>query len=50
MYGSELPKIKARVHNLLEIIPRQALHAKTIGFYHPVKKEKMFLIPNFRMI
>ena len=42
VYGSELPKIKARVHNLLEIIPRQALHAKTIGFYHPVKKEKMF--------
>lgn len=42
VYGSELPKIKARVHNLLEIIERQALHAKTIGFYHPVKKEKMF--------
>lgn len=42
VYGSELPKIKARVHNLLEIIQRQALHAKTIGFYHPVKKEKMF--------
>lgn len=42
VYGSELTKIKARVHNLLEIIPRQALHAKTIGFYHPVKKEKMF--------
>lgn len=42
VYGSELTKIKARVHNLLEIIERQALHAKTIGFYHPVKKEKMF--------
>jgi len=21
---------------------RQALHAKTIGFFHPAKKEKMF--------
>lgn len=42
VYGSELPKIKARVQNLLEIMPRQALHAKTVGFYHPVKKEKMF--------
>ena len=42
VYGSELPKIKARVQNLLEIMPRQALHAKTVGFYHPHKKEKMF--------
>jgi len=23
-------------------MPRQALHAKTVGFYHPTKKEKMF--------
>lgn len=42
VYGSERPKIKARVQNLLEVMPRQALHAKTVGFYHPVKKEKMF--------
>jgi 23S rRNA pseudouridine1911/1915/1917 synthase len=42
IYGSELPKIKARVQNLLEIMPRQALHAKTVGFYHPEKKKKMF--------
>ncbi|MCF8241005.1 MAG: RluA family pseudouridine synthase [Melioribacteraceae bacterium] len=41
IYGSNLPKIKSRVNNLLEIIPRQALHAKTIGFYHPHKKEVM---------
>lgn len=42
VYGSELPKIKARVQNLLEIMLRQALHAKTVGFFHPAKKEKMF--------
>ena len=42
IYGSERPKIKARVQNLLEIMPRQALHAKTVGFYHPVEKKKMF--------
>ena len=42
VYGSEQPKIKARVQNLLEIMPRQALHAKTVGFFHPAKKEKMF--------
>ncbi len=41
-YGSEFPKIKLRVQNLLEIMPRQALHAKTLGFYHPIVKKKMF--------
>jgi len=35
MYGSEFPKIKSRVQNLLSMIPRQALHAKTLGFFHP---------------
>ncbi len=33
--GSTLPKIKQRVDNLLSIIDRQALHAKTLGFTHP---------------
>ena len=35
MSGSELPKIKSRVQNLLNIMPRQALHAKTLVFFHP---------------
>jgi len=39
--GSELLQIKQRVHDLLEIMPRQALHAKTLGFIHPKTKEKM---------
>jgi len=39
VYGSALPKMKSRVQNLLEIMPRQALHAKTIGFIHPHTKE-----------
>ena len=42
VFGSELPKIKTRVQNLLGIMQRQSLHAKTLGFYHPAKKEKMF--------
>jgi 23S rRNA pseudouridine1911/1915/1917 synthase len=42
VFGSELSKIKTRVQNLLVIMQRQALHAKTIGFFHPAKKEKMF--------
>ena len=41
-YGYEFPKIKAHVNNLLKLIDRQALHAKTLGFIHPVTKEKMF--------
>jgi len=40
-YGFELPKIKSRVHNLLNLIDRQALHAKTLGFIHPITKEKI---------
>jgi 23S rRNA pseudouridine1911/1915/1917 synthase len=38
-YGDQLPKIRSRVENLLEIMPRQALHAKTLGFIHPHTKE-----------
>ncbi len=34
-FGSEFPKIKSRVQNLLNIMPRQALHAKTLVFFHP---------------
>ncbi len=37
--GEQTPKLKTRVQNLLEIMPRQALHAKTLGFIHPVTKE-----------
>ena len=39
IYGSNLPKIKSRIQNLLDIMPRQALHAKTLGFIHPHSKE-----------
>jgi 23S rRNA pseudouridine1911/1915/1917 synthase len=28
--------IKARIANLLELMPRQALHAKVLGFTHPI--------------
>ncbi len=41
VYGSSLPKIKSRVENLLKHIPRQALHAKTLGFEHPHTKKFM---------
>lgn len=41
-YGSDLPKMKSRIDNLLKIIDRQALHAKTLGFVHPVSNQKVF--------
>lgn len=42
-YGSTDKKRKEEVHKLLEIIPRQALHAKTLGFIHPLTNKKMSL-------
>jgi len=39
VFGANLPKMVSRVKNLLEIMPRQALHAKTLGFVHPHKRE-----------
>jgi len=33
--------LKSRIKNLLEIMPRQALHARVLGFFHPIKKEQM---------
>lgn len=43
------PKQKAQVENLLELIDRQALHAKTLGFYHPRLNKKVYFdspLPN----
>lgn len=37
--GLSLPKIKNRVENLFQIMQRQALHAKTLGFIHPKTNE-----------
>ncbi len=34
-------KKKAEVKNLLEMMPRQALHAKKLGFIHPTTKKMM---------
>lgn len=41
LYGLTTPNFKRQVKNLLEIMPRQALHAKTIGFTHPQTGEKV---------
>lgn len=39
--GTVFSKYKQFVDNCFKIIPRQALHAKTLGFVHPVTQEKM---------
>lgn len=41
VFGNDLPKQKSRIQNLLTLMPRQALHAKTLGIIHPVTKMKM---------
>ena len=40
--GERTQKYKQFVENCLKICPRQALHAKTLGFVHPVSGEHMF--------
>lgn len=37
--GTLFAKYKQFVENCFQIIPRQALHAQTLGFMHPTKKE-----------
>lgn len=39
--GTTFTKYKQFVENCFKILPRQALHAKTLGFIHPVTKQKM---------
>ncbi|MBT31554.1 MAG: RNA pseudouridine synthase [Thalassobius sp.] len=39
--GEKFSKYKAFVENCFKIIPRQALHAKSLGFVHPITKEEL---------
>lgn len=39
--GTTFTKYKQFVENCFKILPRQALHARTLGFKHPVTGEKM---------
>ncbi len=39
--GTTFTKYKQFVDNAFKILPRQALHAKTLGFVHPVTQEYM---------
>ena len=39
--GTTFTKYKQFVDNAFKVLPRQALHAKTLGFVHPVSGKKM---------
>ncbi|MBR8703485.1 Ribosomal large subunit pseudouridine synthase D [Porphyromonas levii] len=39
--GNRFASYRKFVENCFALCPRQALHAQTLGFYHPVKKEQM---------
>jgi 23S rRNA pseudouridine1911/1915/1917 synthase len=39
--GTTFTKYKQFVENCFKTLPRQALHAKTLGFVHPTTKEMM---------
>lgn len=39
--GMKFSKYKSFVENCFKVIPRQALHAKSLGFVHPVTKKYM---------
>ena len=39
--GTVFSKYRQFVENCFKIIPRQALHAKTLGFVHPATKRKL---------
>lgn len=42
MKGTVFSKYKQFVNNVFKLIPRQALHAKSLGFIHPETNEYMF--------
>ncbi len=39
--GTTFTKYKQFVQNCFKIIPRQALHAQTLGFYHPILEKEL---------
>lgn len=40
--GQNFSKYKQFIHNCFAVCPRQALHAKTLGFIHPVTGKELF--------
>jgi 23S rRNA pseudouridine1911/1915/1917 synthase len=40
--GTTFNKYRQFIQNCYKILPRQALHAQSLGFVHPGTKEKLF--------
>lgn len=40
--GVNLPKYKQFIKNVFDVLPRQALHAHTLGFIHPTTRKEMY--------
>ena len=40
--GTQFAKYKAFVQNCFDLMPRQALHAMSLGFQHPVTSERLY--------
>ena len=40
--GTQFSKYKTFVQNCFDLMPRQALHAMSLGFIHPITKEKVY--------
>jgi 23S rRNA pseudouridine1911/1915/1917 synthase len=40
--GTVFTKYRQFVENCFDLLPRQALHAQSLGFEHPITKERMF--------
>jgi 23S rRNA pseudouridine1911/1915/1917 synthase len=45
--GTTFTKYKQFVQNCFKLMPRQALHAKSLGFVHPSTKEYMFFTSDY---
>lgn len=40
--GTQFAKYKSFIHNCFDLLPRQALHAMSLGFVHPLTKERLY--------
>lgn len=40
--GQRFSKYKSFVHNCFQLMPRQALHAQSLGFVHPTTQQRMY--------
>ncbi len=47
VYGGHSPRFKQFASKLLKLIDRQMLHAKTLGFFHPILKRTMYFEVDF---